>query len=137
MTSSGELLPKGKAKELYERYLVFKSTLPPSAQPAIPDAVCFTISELELYLSEANSLLAAAGVPQSQRCVALMPGKYGSEASKPHLNNKTTVMFIASRAEGDETGKVTLLENCVVGNEGDDNGNPIGDLSYNVGDLYP
>lgn len=140
MANLGQQLPQGDAKVLYERFQEFKATLSPEAQEAIPNAVCFSVNELENYLAEVNSMLAAAGVPTNERCIALMPGKYDGNVEKEHLRDKVTTIFIASRATGDDTGKVTLLENCVVGSVNDEESGgdgDIGDLSYNVGSLNP
>jgi len=61
-----------------------------------------------------------------------MPGMYGEDAPKIHLRNKVTTVLVASKAESNENGQVTLIENCVLSKEDE-----FGDVSYNVGSLNP
>lgn len=135
----GQQLPQGGAKALYDRFQLFKEELPEGTKLLFPNAVCFTVSELQEYLNNMQDMFEERGIPESERCIALMPGKYGDDAPKDHLLNQMTVLLLASRVEAnEETGQVTNIQNCVI-KEGEfsEPGEPVDDLSYNIGSLHP
>jgi len=134
----GNDLPEGEAKKLFDRFEEFKTTLPADAQRLIPNAVCFSIDELQGYLSRANEMMETKRIPVEQRGIALMFGKNDESAEKTHLRDKVTVMLVASRVTGDEEGRITEIGNCVIreGEFPEPGGSP-DDVSYDVGSLNP
>lgn len=128
----GNELPQGDARILFNRFSEFKATLPEEVQSLLPNAVCFTVSEVQEYLDKVSEMFEERSIPEDQRCIALMPGKYGDDAPKEHLRNKVTTVFVASKTESNDNGQVALIENCVLNEETE-----IEDVSYNVGSLNP
>lgn len=134
----GNDLPEGEAKNLFERFEELKTTLPEEAQRVIPDAICYGIEELQEYLSRVNEMLESKSIPVEQRGIALMLGKNDESAEKPHLRDKVTVLLVASRIIGNDEGRITAIDNCVIreGEFPDPEGAP-DDVTYDAGSLYP
>lgn len=133
----GGFLKKGEPIELFDRFKELKSELPEEIQSLIPNAVCFGLRELQDYLSIVQEALENRQIPEDERGIALMFGKYGDEVEKKHLANKVTVMLIPSRAAADEDGKVTKIENAVIYEGEFELRGPVPDIGYNVGSLQP
>ncbi len=135
--SIGSMLPEGEAKILNDRFNELKSTLPEDVQLVIPNAVCYSLKELQGYLGSLKVMFEESGIPEEQRGVAMMLGQYDDSVKKEHLRNKVTVMFIASRVESDDQGKITKIDNCIIKAGEFDPPGEVGDVSYDVGSLDP
>ena len=112
--------------------------LPEAAQAVIPNAVCFGVTELQEYLTRVETMMEEKGIPRNERGIALMLGKHGSEVPKTHLREKVTVALVASRVIGDETGRITAIDNCVI-KEGEfpEPAKSPDDVSYDIGNGHP
>ena len=121
--------------------------------PSFPQAICFTIEELRLFLDSAEKTINPDPnnpVPAYQQGIAIVPA---------FRKDKITVSLVATRFTADPlTGKVTSINNPVTGIHfpdgdgtvkktakkakllGGDPGEeqpPVGDNAYDNGSMYP
>lgn len=107
---AGQVLPPGKALEQYTK---FNNQY---GNPNFPQAVVFTVDELQTYLERANSMFDEQGVQANERGISLCYGIQLVDPAKENYN-KPTLMLVATQFKEDalHPGKVEGINNPVSG----------------------
>lgn len=100
-------LPKGVAKKQYD---AFAAT--PSAKN-IPAAICYSLDDIKTFVADSEAMFIKENIPAAERGIAIMPGINLGDQS--HTKGKVTYMLIATKFTDDADGKVTAINNCVLG----------------------
>jgi hypothetical protein len=89
----------------------------------LPNAVCYRLNDIPgqddgllTFLQKIQKEMTTAGIPADKQGVAVMLCT-NTDASKPYIHNKVTMMIVATAYEDDKTGRVTSIENYVSNNE--------------------
>lgn len=131
----GRFLNPGEAKKQYDAFW-------DAGGGNLPQAVCYKLKDLAEFYMKANEVMAADGVPEDQRGVALMIGIHLDQGSS-HAKNKPTIMMVATQwvdNSDPNAGKTDSINNPII-----KDGWPVAfapppnitDTSYDAGSLWP
>jgi hypothetical protein len=103
-------LPKGEGAIIKRAFHTRMANSGATNLPDIPEAVCFTVSELRAFLDSAEKTVnpnPSKPVPANEIGVAIMPA---------YRNNKITFMLVATRFKEDKPSqKVLSINNPITG----------------------